>query len=90
MTTRTSTSLVPVANYEAPAAKQGCCGTGSGTSSRSRKWLMLAAAALAVLGLVTGSLLLGFAAIAPLLYALPCLLMCGMCLFGKKGQAASN
>lgn len=45
------------------------------------KWLMFAAVALLVLGLVTGSAVFGFAAIAPLLYALPCLAMCGMCLF---------
>lgn len=50
---------------------------------------MVAAAVLLVVGLVTGSAVFGFAAVAPLLYALPCLVMCGMCLFKHGGSATS-
>jgi hypothetical protein len=51
---------------------------------------MGAAAALLVIGLVTGSAVFGFAAIAPLFYVLPCLVMCGMCLFKQRGDAKSR
>lgn len=85
MTTQTSRALVPVADTKVPATSQRCCETGR-TSSRM-KWLMIAAAGLLVIGLVTGSAVLGFAAIAPLLYVLPCLAMCGMCLFKHGGTA---
>lgn len=87
MTTQTSTALVPVADAKASETSQGCCGTGQ--KSGRLKWLMVAAVALLVLGLVTGSAVFGFAAIAPLLYALPCLAMCGMCLFKHGGTAKS-
>lgn len=85
MTTRTSTALVPVAEFKAAETNNGCCG--SGQKSGHIKWLMGAAAALLVIGLVTGSAVFGFAAIAPLLYVLPCLVMCGMCLFKNGGDA---
>lgn len=89
MTNQACKALVPVASSEAPASDQSCCRIGV-RSARS-KWLMVAAAALAITGLITGSALFGFAAIAPILYLAPCLIMCGMCLFGmKKGQAASS
>ena len=87
MTAQTSTALVPVADARASETSQGCCGTGQ--KSGRTKWLMGAAAALLVVGLVTGSAVLGFAAIAPLLYVLPCLAMCGMCLFKHGGTAQS-
>lgn len=51
------------------------------------KWLMVAVGALLFVGLATGSTMFGFAAIAPLLYVLPCLAMCGMCLFKHRGAA---
>ncbi|EKU72673.1 hypothetical protein FG91_03597 [Sphingopyxis sp. LC81] len=87
MTTQTSTALVPVADAKASETRQGCCETGQ--KGGRMKWLMFAAVALLVLGLVTGSAVFGFAAIAPLLYALPCLAMCGMCLFKHGGTAKS-
>ena len=87
MTTQASTALGPVADSEAAETSRGCCGTGQ--KSSRMKWLMIAAAALLVIGLVTGSAVLGFAAIAPLLYLLPCLAMCGMCLFKHGGAAKS-
>ena len=85
MTTQSSTALVPVADARASETDQGCCGTGQ---KSSRLWLM-AAATFLVLGLITGSAVFGFAALAPLLYALPCLAMCGMCLFKHGGAAKS-
>lgn len=87
MTMHTSTARVPVADSTASETSRGCCGTGQ-TSGRM-KWPMVAAAALLVIGLVTGSAMFGFAAMVPLLYVLPCLAMCGMCLFKHGGTAKS-
>lgn len=87
MTTQTSTALVPVADSTASETSRGCCG--SDAKSGRMKWMMVAAAALLVIGLGTGSAVFGFAAIAPLLYVLPCLAMCGMCLFKHGGSAKS-
>lgn len=87
MTTQISTALVRVADSEAAETTGGCCAKGQ-TNSRM-KWLIVAAAAMLVIALVTGSAVLGFAAIAPLLYVLPCLAMCGMCLFKHGGTAHS-
>ena len=85
--TQTANGLARVAVSEASETSRGCCG--SGEKSGRMKWLMVAAAALLVIALVTGSGMFGFAAIAPLLYALPCLAMCGMCLFKHGGGAKS-
>lgn len=85
MTVQTSTALVPVAGSMASETSEVSCGTGQ--KSGRMKWLMILAAALLVIGLITGSAGFGFAAIAPLLYALPCLIMCGMCLFKHGGTA---
>ena len=87
MTTQTSTGTVPVASSNVSERDAGCCGTDP--KSSRMKWLMVAAAGLLVMGLATGSAVLGFAAIAPLLYVLPCLLMCGMCLLKHGGTATS-
>lgn len=65
--------------------RSGCCG--SAQKSSGMKWLMVAVGALLFVGLATGSTMFGFAAIAPLLYVLPCLAMCGMCLFKHRGAA---
>ena len=54
------------------------------------KWLLVAAAVLAVAGLAIGSSLLGFAAMLPLLYVLPCLAMLGMCMKGNGKGGASE
>lgn len=85
MTTQTSKALVPVADTKVPAARQRCCE--SGRANSRTKWLMIAAAGLLVIGLVTGSAVLGFVAIAPLLYVLPCLAVCGMCLLKHGGTS---
>ena len=87
MTMQTSTALVPVTDSKAAETDNGCCG--SGRRGGRMKWVMGAAAALLAIGLVTGSAVFGFAAIAPLLYVLPCLAMCGMCLFKQGGDAKS-
>lgn len=49
---------------------------------------MIAAVALAAIGLAIGSTLVGIAAVLPLLYTLPCLLMLAMCMFGQ-GQSSA-
>ncbi len=87
MTAQTSTALARAADPQASETIEGCCGKGQ-TSNRV-KWLIVAAVAMLVIALVTGSAMLGFAAVAPLLYALPCLAMCGMCLFKHGGTANS-
>lgn len=90
MKTSTSTALVPVAPAQAADTMQGCGRTG-GAMSRRSKWLIFAAAALAIAGLVTGSVLFGFAAVLPLLYTLPCAIMVAMCMFGmNRGDGARN
>lgn len=85
MTTQTSTALVP--DSEASETSRSCCG--SGQKGSRMKWLMIAVVALLVIGLVTGSAAFGFAAVAPILYVLPCLAMCGRCLFKRGGAAQS-
>lgn len=80
----TQASLVEVAPSELPKTSGGCCGS---RQSGRMKWFMFAAAVLLVIGLVTGSAIVGFAAVAPLLYVLPCLAMCGMCLLKQRGAA---
>lgn len=51
------------------------------------EWLIVAAAAVVVFALLASSLVLGFAAGAPLLCALSCLSICGMCLIKDGGTA---
>lgn len=88
MTTRTPTARVSLADFKAAETNNGCCG--SGQKSGPMTWLIGAVAALLVIGLVTGSAVFGFAAIAPLFYVLSCLVMCGMCLFKQRGDAKSR
>lgn len=83
----TQASSVQLAQSELTKTSHGCCG--SSQKSGRMKWLMAAAAVLLAIGLVTGSAILGFAAVAPLLYVLPCLAMCGMCLLKQGGAAKS-
>lgn len=66
MTTQTSTALVPIADPRATKASRGCCGTCQ--ESGRMKTLMVAAAALLVIGFVAGSTGVGVAATALLLY----------------------
>lgn len=79
-----STSGSPATRPGTLAKHSGC---GSQRSGRSRWVLIAAAVALVVIGLVAGSALFGFAAVLPLLYTLPCMLMLAMCLFGKRHSA---
>lgn len=90
MRSSTSTALVPVAPPTATATSQGCGGSGKGMTARS-KWLLLSAAVLALAGVATGTAIFGFAAVLPLLYTLPCLIMVAICMFGmNKGGAANS
>lgn len=84
MQNQTSTVIPSETNIEAPRSGGGCCG---GPKTGRMKLLIASGVALLVLGLISGSAILGFAAIAPLLYVLPCLVMCGMCLFMHGGAA---
>ena len=52
------------------------------------KWFLAAAGLLAIAAVALGSTVLGFAAILPLLFILPCLVMMTMCMRGHgKGGA---
>lgn len=79
--TATSTALVPVP--VASAHSEGIAGhrVQQNRMMNRKKWLLAAAVSLVVAGLALGSAVLGFAAILPLLFILPCLAMCvtGMC-----------
>ena len=86
--TSTSTALVPVGRPALPAASTaGSCGS---IASRRKQipWLLVASIALAVAAALLGSALLGFAAVLPFLYLLPCLAMTAMCMKGMaKGKS---
>lgn len=84
----TSMALVPVPAAPEPATRTTGCGSRRSFSSRTR-WLVIAALLLAVTGLALGSGVLSLAAILPLLYVLPCLLMMGVCMksHGKGGSS---
>ena len=64
-----------VAQPAGPSAKQ--CG---GKVSAKSKWLILASVVLALGAAVFGSVWFGIAAVLPLLYIVPCLIMMGMCM----------
>ena len=84
----TSNSIAPVAPAAEPEkGTSGCGGKGSFMTGQNR-WLFIAAAVLAVAGLAVGSSILGFTAMLPLLFILPCLLMC-MKGHGKGGTPAA-
>jgi len=53
-------------------------------------WVWMAAAALAILAAAVGSVWLGFAALLPLLYTLPCLLMLGVCMKNMGGTGSGS
>ena len=85
----TSNRIAPVAAAAEPEkGTSGCGGKGSPMAGRN-KWLLGAVIVLAVAGLAFGSSILGFAAILPLLFILPCLVMC-MKGHGKGGTADSG
>lgn len=58
--------------------------------SGRNKWFLAAAGLLAIAALALGSALLGFAAILPLLFILPCLAMMTMCMRGHGKGGAPN
>lgn len=58
--------------------------------SAKKKWLMAASIVLAVGAAVVGSVWLGWAAVLPLLYLLPCLAMLAMCLKGMNGSGSER
>ena len=83
-----SRALVPVpatASTSNRKAGESC----SGVSSQRRKWLLAASAVLALAALAFGSMWLGFAAIFPFLYVLPCLAMLAMCM-RKNGTSTET
>ena len=90
MTGSTSTALVPVGAMPEPAQRDSGCGGKRSAMAGRTKWLILAAVALAASGLALGSSVLGFAAMLPLLYTLPCLLMLAMCMKGSGKAGAAN
>ena len=91
MNESTSTALVPVSTgTKRDDGKGGSCGDRRSLLAGRSKWLLLAAALLAVAALVLGSSLLGVAALLPLLYLLPCLIMVGMCMRMHARSDGSN
>ncbi|MEP2723234.1 hypothetical protein [Roseibium sp.] len=83
-----SRALVPVpvtASTSSRKAGESC----SGVSSPRHKWLLAASAVLALAALAFGSMWLGFAAILPFLYVLPCLAMLAMCM-RKNGTSTET
>lgn len=90
MTRSTSTALVPVPVAKEPATRPDGCGGHRRSAAGRTMWLVLAAVALAAAALALGSAWLGFAAILPLLYTLPCLLMVAMCMRGMKSGGSGD
>lgn len=82
----TSTALVPIPATAEPVKTASGCRSFSGRT----KWIVIAASVLAMAGLALGSGLLSLAAILPLLYVLPCLLMMGMCMKSHAKGGPSN
>ena len=87
MDTSSSRALVhaPSAGQTAKAETSGSCSTAFG---KRRKWLLALVAVLTAAGLILGSMWLGFAAILPFLYVLPCLLMLAICM--RKGNSSQG
>lgn len=88
----TSNSIAPVASATEPEKGTGGCGGKGSLMAGRNTWLLIAAVVLAVGGLALGSSILGFAAILPLLFILPCLVMAVMCMkgHGKGGSSDSG
>lgn len=85
MSSSTSAAPVPIPSGmegEGSDRPSGCSRAGNRT-----KWLLAIAALLGLAGLALGSMWLGFAAMLPLLYTLPCLLMLVMCMKHRTGGA---
>ena len=83
-----SRALVPVSATASTSNKKSGVSC-SGVSSQRRKWLLAASAVLALAALAFGSMWLGFAAIFPFLYVLPCLAMLAMCM-RKNGTSTET
>ncbi len=81
-------ALVPVRDAHVVAARPQCADVSGGQRTRM-KWAWIAAAILAVAGVALGSIWLGFAALVPLLYTLPCLVMIAICMKGRGGNGPS-
>jgi len=90
MTGSTSTALVPVRAMPEPAKRDRGCGRKRSAIAGRTNSLILTAVALASGGLALGSSVLGFAAILPLLYTLPCLVMLAMCMKRNGNGGAAN
>lgn len=61
-----------------------------GKISPTTKWLILASVVLALGAAVFGSVWFGVAAVLPLLYVVPCLIMIGMCMKMMRGMSDTN
>lgn len=87
-----TTALVPISAAARTDEKAGGCGGQRSLLAGRSKWFLVAAGLLAVAALVLGSAVLGFAAILPLLFILPCLVMAAMCMkgHGKAGSSESG
>lgn len=85
----TSNNIAPVAPAAEPEKGTSGCG-GKGLIAGRNTWLLIAAIVLAVAGLALGSSILGFAAILPLLFVLPCLVMAAMCMKGHAKGGNSD
>jgi len=92
MNESTSTALVPLSADSSPSDKGSGCGGQRSLLAGRNKWFLIAAALLAVAALALGSAVLGLAAILPLLYILPCLVMVVMCMrmHGKSNDSGSS
>ena len=86
----TSTALVSARSRVEPEKTECGCGSKRSPMAARTKWLLVAVAVLIVAGLALGSSLLGFAAMLPFLFVLPCLVMLGMCMKGSGSGGASN
>lgn len=88
----TSTALVPLGEASSAGEKAGGCGGQRSLLAGRNKWFLIAAALLAVAALAFGSAWLGLAALLPLLYILPCLVMVAMCMrmHGKSNDSGSS
>jgi cystathionine beta-lyase family protein involved in aluminum resistance len=85
----TSTPLVLTAASAGKKQKAGGCSEAGSFLSGRRKWFVIAAALIAAAAVAFGSALLGFAAVLPLLFLLPCLVMAAMCVRGH-GKGGAN
>lgn len=61
-----------------------------GKASPKTKWLILASMVLALGAAVFGSVWFGIAAVLPLLYVVPCLIMMGMCMKMMRRTSDTN